>query len=47
LILPDINAGREPDIEALAVKAGVDIKRDLIRQIMGKFNDMDNRMKNK
>jgi len=24
-VLPDINAGREPDIEALAVKAGVDI----------------------
>jgi len=48
LVLPDINAGREPDIEALAEKAGVDIKtaRDLMRQIMGKFNNMDNRMKN-
>jgi hypothetical protein len=48
LVLPDINAGREPDIEALAVKAGVDIKtaRNIIKQIMGKFNDMDNRMKN-
>ncbi|MDO9579181.1 MAG: hypothetical protein Q7J06_01225, partial [Bacteroidales bacterium] len=49
LVLPDINAGREPDIKALAVKAGVDIKtaRGLIRQIMKKFNDMDNRMKNR
>ncbi|MCJ7446290.1 MAG: hypothetical protein MUO72_01215 [Bacteroidales bacterium] len=48
-VMPDINAGREPDIEALAVKAGVDIKtaRDLIKQIMGKFNDMDNRKKNR
>jgi hypothetical protein len=48
LVLPDINAGREPDIKALAKKAGVDIQtaRDLIKQIMGKFNDMDNRMKN-
>ena len=47
-VLPDINAGREPDIEALAVKAGVDIQiaRDIIKQIMGKFNDKDNRMKN-
>ncbi|HUX56430.1 MAG TPA: hypothetical protein VMV77_05620 [Bacteroidales bacterium] len=49
LVLPDINAGREPDIEALAVKAGVDIKtaRDLIKHIMGKFNEMDNRKKNR
>jgi hypothetical protein len=44
LVLPDINAGRKPDIKALAGKAGVDTKtaRDLIKQIMGKFNDMDN-----
>ena len=46
LILPDINAGREPDIELLAGKAGVDIKtaRDLVSQIMGKFGDMDRYM---
>jgi len=49
LVMPDINAGREPDINALAVKAGVDIKtaRALIKQIKGKLNDMDNRMKNR
>lgn len=43
LILPDINAGREPDIEALAAEAGVDIQtaRDLIGQIMVKFKNMD------
>ncbi|MDP3001924.1 MAG: hypothetical protein Q8N38_02200 [Bacteroidales bacterium] len=48
LVMPDINAGREPDIDVLAVKAGVDIKtaRALIKQIKGKLNDMDNRMKN-
>jgi hypothetical protein len=49
LVLPDINAGHEPDIEVLAVKAGVDIKtaRNIIKQIMGKFNNVDNRKKNK
>jgi hypothetical protein len=48
LVMPDINAGREPDIDVLAVKAGVDIKtaRALIKQIKGKLNDMDNRKKN-
>jgi hypothetical protein len=47
LVMPEINAGREPDIKKLAVKAGVDIQaaRDLIKQIMGKFKDMDNRKK--
>jgi len=47
--MTDINAGREPDINALAVKAGVDIKtaRALIKQIKGKLNDMDNRKKNR
>jgi hypothetical protein len=46
LVLPDINAGRKPDIKGLAKKAGVDIKtaKDLIKQIRGKFNDMDKRM---
>jgi len=49
LVMPDINAGRKPDIKELALQAGVDIKtaQDLIKQIMGKFNDMDNRMKNR
>jgi hypothetical protein len=38
-ILPDINAGREPDIESAAKKAGVDIKtaRDLVKQVLGKI----------
>jgi hypothetical protein len=49
LVMPDINAGREPDINALALKAGVDIKtaRALIKQIKGKLNDMDNGKKKK
>lgn len=48
LAMPEINAGHKPDIEALAKKAGVDIQaaRDLIKQIMKKFSDKDNRMKN-
>lgn len=35
LVLPDINAGHEPDIESLAAKAGVDITvaRNLIKEI--------------
>lgn len=39
LILPDINAGRVPDIEAVARQAGVDLEtaKDLIRQIMKKL----------
>jgi hypothetical protein len=43
LVLPDINAGRETDIGALAKKAGVDIDtaKDLIKQITGKLNDLD------
>jgi hypothetical protein len=43
LVLPDINAGRKPDIESMAIKAGVDIEtaRDMVSQIMGKFDDMD------
>ena len=38
-ILPDINAGRQPDIESAAKKAGVDIKtaRDLVKQVLGKI----------
>ncbi len=47
LVMPEINAGREPDIDALAVMAGVDIQtaRDLYKQVMAKFNKMDNRKK--
>ncbi len=47
LVLPDINAGRKPDIESLAKKAGVDIEtaREMIRHVMEKFDDMDKRMK--
>jgi hypothetical protein len=42
LVLPDINSGRQPDIEALAKKAGVDIRtaQDLIKQITRKLNNM-------
>lgn len=49
LVMPALNAGREPDIDALAVKAGVDIQtaRDLYKQIMTKFNKMDKRKKKK
>ena len=47
LVLPDINAGRKPDIESLAKKAGVDIEtaREMIRHVLEKFDDMDKRMK--
>ena len=43
MILPDINAGRKPDIEAMAKKAGVDIEtaRDLVKNVLGKLDDMD------
>lgn len=49
LVMSDINAGREPDIDALAIKAGVDIQtaRDLYKQVMAKFKKMDNRKKKK
>ena len=42
LVIPEINAGRKPDVEVLAKKVGVDIEtaRELIQQIMGKFDDM-------
>ena len=42
LVIPDINAGRQPNVEALAKKAGMDIEtaRELIQQIMEKFDDM-------
>ena len=46
LVMPIINAGREPDIKALALKAGVDLKtaKELFKQIMEKFKGMDKRM---
>jgi len=42
LILPDINAGRKPDIEGLAKKAGVDVNvaRDIIQNVIGKLGKM-------
>jgi hypothetical protein len=49
MVMPEINSGRKPDIEALAVKAGVDIKtaKDLIKNVMEKLKDMDNHRKNR
>ncbi|NQU81367.1 MAG: hypothetical protein HQ543_07590 [Bacteroidetes bacterium] len=46
LVLPDINAGREPDIEKYAGKAGIDIDtaRDLIRTIRDKTDEMRRRI---
>ncbi|NOY36344.1 MAG: hypothetical protein GXO83_02075 [Chlorobi bacterium] len=43
MALPDINTGRQPDIDALAEKAGVDINtaRDLIREVMKKLDNFD------
>ncbi len=43
LVLPDINAGRKPDIEELAKKAGLDVEtaRDIIRQVSEKFDDKE------
>jgi hypothetical protein len=42
LVLPDINAGREPDIETMAKKAGLDVEtaRDVLKHVMGKLDDM-------
>lgn len=39
MILPDINAGRKPDIEKLAADAGVDIEtaRDLVKTLFDKY----------
>jgi hypothetical protein len=49
LAMPDINSGLEPDIEALAEKAGVDLQTasDLIKQIIGKYGKLRNRKKKK
>lgn len=45
LILPDINAGRTPDIEKLAAKAGVDVEtaRDLVKNLLKKFDNLGRR----
>ncbi len=42
MVLPDINAGREPDIEAYAKKAGVDVDtaRELIREVMNRLDNL-------
>jgi hypothetical protein len=47
LVLPDINAGRIPDVEKYAKITGVDIKtaHDLVRNVLGKFDDMDKYLK--
>jgi hypothetical protein len=46
LVLPDINAGREPDIENMAKKAGLDVEtaRDVLKHVMGKLDDMEKDM---
>jgi hypothetical protein len=43
LILPDINAGRVPDIEKNAAKAGIDIEtaRNFYKAVSNKFGQMD------
>jgi Holliday junction resolvasome RuvABC DNA-binding subunit len=40
--LPDINARREPDIEALAKKAGVNVEtaRKIVSKAMNKIKEM-------
>ena len=40
MVLPDINAGRKPDIESLAKKAGVDVDtaRDLIQSVIDRLD---------
>jgi len=45
MALPEINAGRKPDIETLARKAGVEVEtaRDLLEQVMNKLDDMQRR----
>jgi hypothetical protein len=42
LAMPEINAGRQPDIKALAKKAGVDqeLAEDIIRQTIARLNKM-------
>jgi len=42
LVMPDINAGKEPDIESYARQADIDpeIARDVIEQVMKKFGNI-------
>ena len=42
MALPDVNAGREPDIETMAKKAGVDIEtaREIMKKVMNKTNEL-------
>ena len=42
LVLPDINAGRMPDVEAAARKSGLEIEtaRDLVDKVSGKLRDL-------
>jgi hypothetical protein len=42
MALQDINAGREPDIETMAEKAGIDVKtaREILGKVMKKVNDL-------
>lgn len=49
LALPHINAGREPNVEALAKEAGVDIKtaRDLLKKSIGRIKTLRNRLDKK
>ena len=45
LILPDFNAGRVPDIEKMAAKAGIDVEtaRNIYNAVSEKFRKMDRR----
>lgn len=46
LALPEINAGKQPDIDALAREADLDVEtaREIMKTVMDKFNDMESRM---
>lgn len=43
MILPDMNAGRTPDIEKMAARAGLDVEtaRDFYNSVADKFGQMD------
>ncbi len=42
MALPDINAGKQPDIPSLAKKAGIEVEtaQDIMKQVLNKFNKM-------
>ncbi|MCK4921550.1 MAG: hypothetical protein KAS71_10925 [Bacteroidales bacterium] len=46
LVMPEINAGGKPDVEALAQKVGMDIEtaRELVQHLLEKFDDMNREM---